>query len=1475
MSGQRPTDDDRFDGPSVGQNLTPPSTVPQLLEGPLRTPEPQIEEEPSLEFIPDDSELPDTTLKPPSAFNLLFPVPSVIVTTVDQALLQQVWPTATKIAEEIARGFRITRDQLSEILQREIQSGIEVALEEGLEAGHPSIRVVDEDFAESEIGEKEEDVLRRKVQEIEGLNQALRERTEAEIGAPAELAGGQVIRNLTRIGLYTPLVLATRGLGGGPVTTVLLGGTLASMAAFETDEPRVTDLLVQLDNPAFNNIYTQALKSDPTDPFWKAKLKQGIEDLVIGAATLGTLKVGGTVVRKTIDQAQELYSSALSMMRKRTSSAVGVTEDTVGFQTSFRREVEAADIEVARIADDLLRRPLPEGVSEDAYKASLLQSLRKQIGEISNTHSKKVEGILVKPFTRRDVDAKIDLFSRRFDKADIPPLRDNARARQIKEALNANDAAVEEASKRTLASTASAVNRSMRENVVDRSGTVKRELLEAGGDEGKRAVRLQELALGASHAAQRVYDQAYRRIFQDVPRGDRKALADLIRLRRIREIKSYNPEWEPPVVGKSVPKSEFTLEGSIGESTMLGFTKSGSFSIVREGKEVGKLVVNLTENTKVLSIENIAVEGGTGKLGTTAVRDLLKQLSALFPEAKAVAGLRIGGIRSLARTDIADPTRIPIIKLPKQPPGKLTRTTVEDYDALVDDLRRQVGEVKYTGLSRSADSYFNEMAKALDVLQETGVISGKEYARLWRFQWSPIRFLKEMDPSVATLREGRNVISVSSSGIKPLARGHRRLMMNDPELFLGEVIGRAYGRAFRNKANVGLYNVARSQPDNPVVRLKRPKAGKDQWSELSVFVDGEKKSMFLRKDLMLGWSVDPVGVPMWASMLAGATFVRPFATGSFAPQFALVNFAYDVPFAMSTAGAGRLYSPFYPIAGLQIGRDLVETAADTFMRKGLFDQFVDRGGMMSLLTHQGRITTAAPGKLLSPTMQALRSFEHYAGFVNESTEVWVRLSIMNRALRRTRSTKGFTTSEDIDDAVWEARRYLDFGQGGSIAKKVDGIIPYTNAALQGFRGAARAVKESPGRMAIRAAQVAGISSSMWWANHIVNPEAWADVPSYVKDSHLVFTTPFWRTDREGNRRYIYFKIPLEHTLRPIHALMNATMQRVYTGEAPRDTTLNVIRTGAQIFPGIGGMPPSVNAMMALAGNFDFWRGEQIWRGPKNMPPEMERNISGEKPTSQLAIDVSEGVNPLLDDLGASAIRLSPARLEVASRAIVPVSPWTELIGYSYTLAREGLDESLREAHYLSMQEGLTNTPIIKRFIGETHPFIGDVEKLRRQQERTGAEAFRFTEEINKQIDNFRKQGEFGVRQAKVIGKWIEQAIPQVHQTRLVRHLKDQVKMQAVFDRFNPDEIPGSMSRSWWRVLSTDRPTTRAAGFFDMWQNVQLSIESPDTETRELAQRHRRLILQLMRNVPGFDPRRSREFGMELQRLSRASGIKLP
>jgi len=42
------------------------------------------------------------------------------------------------------------------------------------------------------------------------------------------------------------------------------------------------------------------------------------------------------------------------------------------------------------------------------------------------------------------------------------------------------------------------------------------------------------------------------------------------------------------------------------------------------------------------------------------------------------------------------------------------------------------------------------------------------------------------------------------------------------------------------------------------------------------------------------------------------------------------------------------------------------------------------------------------------------------------------------------------------EATFAARDYMDFGQGGGIAKALDNAIPYLNASIQGTRGMFRA-----------------------------------------------------------------------------------------------------------------------------------------------------------------------------------------------------------------------------------------------------------------------------------------------------------------------------------------------------------------------------------------------------------------------------------
>lgn len=1293
-----------------------------------------------------------------------------------RSLLSRSIPFASPdIGREMIRGAEISLNQIvefatqqyreiSEIGKKEIEEGRAAPesgaflagltmLPEGIRAKLPKFERTEAERAAGVTSAEQT------IEASERFEAELREKIESEIGVPPESFVHGLVRNVTRATIYTPVVAAIARSGVGPRASTMLGGILTSQLTFEANEPRLANILADVDNETVKAV-GEALKYDKNDPNWLNELKQAIEEGVLGVATLGAIKIGGTTLRPAARKARDIYYGTLSVRRHNEASAVGHTSSTKPLGLSFRSDITAADTEAAKLADELLsihsRRP--KTVAEAASAGNMKIRFREGLEEIQERFSQLIEGGKAKPWTSRDIEAKIAQFSKRIDEGEIPPKASAATVNRLEREAAANEKAVEEATKFSLERTANRIRRNLRENIIDRSGTVKREILEEGGREAEIAVTRFELAQGASLPAQRAYNLAYNRTFRDLSSDDLKEVSRLIKMRRVMQIKISRPNWEPPTAGRK------------------------------------------------------------------------------------------------------------------------TRSSITDWEARINKFRRRVGEEKYDQLNRVADNYFNEMLKGLDVLMEAGVISPAERIALRRFQFSPIEFLDQIDPVVAKLTIKGRPISVASSGIKKLGKGARQLMYDNPEAFMAQVLARSYQRAFRNRANQGLYNFAKMNPDNVVARIKKPK-GEGDWTQISVKFGGETKKLYLRKDLEQAWLLDPVTSPTWVQNVAFSPVVRSLATGAFAPEFAPVNFFYDITLAQMAAGSGKLYSPVFPVSSVQLARDLAETAGDAFGRKGLYHTFIERGGGMSLLTHQGRLVRselADPTKTIGPTTKALQAFETYAGYLNETSEIWTRLAVMNRVLRNIKRAKGVVSSDDLDHAVAQARGYLDFAQGGAVVKQVDGAVPYTNAAIQGFRSVGRAIKNSPVRMAIRVSQAVGVFASTWYANHIVNPEAWRAVPDHVKGANLIFTTPWYRTDRDGNRRYMYFKIPLEHSLRGLNTLTTTMLDRSAGNiTAPsRDVTLKVLREGASIIPGVGNMPPSLNAVIAHSANYDWWRGDQIWRGDTTIPPTMERKVTGERPTSPLSIDVAETVNPVLESLGMESLRLSPERLDVAGRALFPRSVWTDMVGAGYRAATEGLDESITEMRSKSIQEHLVNAPFLRRFIGETHPYTRDAETLKQHQEVSSAEAAIRREEIRKQIDTFKKQGEFGPRQGRLIQQWIEQQDP-IYRPGLNRYLKEQIKIEQVFKLFDPDKIQNTPSRSWWIVLSGAKPMARATAFWDEWVDAHNNIRSPDAETRKWAQQKMNMMRRLARVVPGFNPKTSKEFGGELVRLSRESGVPLP
>ena len=239
--------------------------------------------------------------------------------------------------------------------------------------------------------------------------------------------------------------------------------------------------------------------------------------------------------------------------------------------------------------------------------------------------------------------------------------------------------------------------------------------------------------------------------------------------------------------------------------------------------------------------------------------------------------------------------------------------------------------------------------------------------------------------------------------------------------------------------------------------------------------------MYIHNDFIPEWRVGNVTqLPAWLKIASGAGPVRALATGV-NPFAAPILFLRDLNTSYMNAGMteglsayARIYNPVRPIGFMEQLSDLATVASDAWKRKGRFNDYINDGGGMALITHQGRLVRQGTAH------RKLQDFQHAAGYINEFAEIWIRLATRERFLKR-----GFSPRE----ATLGARGYLDHAQGGVMIKQADQIVPYLNVAVQSYYKLTQSAVRRPDLFAMKVGSIAATYAGINYANSQVNPEA--------------------------------------------------------------------------------------------------------------------------------------------------------------------------------------------------------------------------------------------------------------------------------------------------------------------------------------------------------------------------------------------------
>lgn len=765
--------------------------------------------------------------------------------------------------------------------------------------------------------------------------------------------------------------------------------------------------------------------------------------------------------------------------------------------------------------------------------------------------------------------------------------------------------------------------------------------------------------------------------------------------------------------------------------------------------------------------------------------------------------------------------------------------TVLDAQQSLKLLHDQLGPEKFAILNRRATIYFDEMRRMVDYLDENGLLEVGEAEALKRWDYSPTKFINTIDPldPIATQRFGK---SVSSSGIEVLGGGADKALLTDSEKFLAEIIGRTYSRVFKNRASAAVYDLANQVPDNGFVTTSKKEGTQAGWVQQEALIEGKKVQFWMDPKYYNEYAPEPYTHSTLASLLAMNGLVKPFATG-INPEFIITNFPRDLQHLWLSTST---YSRVLPIAMGEMAVDLASIWSDVIKRGPKFQEYMEQGGGMNLLTHQGQLrSTSALPETIKGREASARVGEafHALGYFNETSELLTRMMHRERLIKQ---------GMDPVQATYEARNRLDFAQGGKTTKALEAVFPYINAAVQGYRGIGREAAKNPVAFAAKTAQLAGIFGNLYLSQAAM--AGYKAVPAHVKAQNIVIMLPGVQEYDDQGPRHGYITIPIDHSVVGLKAGIDAMMEKMQTGENPSPEQIKAVASSiGGIVPG-STMPASVNAMFALWGNQNWWQNREVWPGDPATPFVERYQINPDRPTSPVAVDVGRMVERA--GLGSTPLA-SPMQLEAAFGALVPQNVWTDLAGWGWAAATGAVDDRTKAD---TTAEMIAQTPGLRRVLKFTQPFTEYAEAIHAAEGEAAGVTWSQNRELNFLIDRF-NDGKTNQSRVEVL-RFIDQQ-PQASRVGLMESFQ---RAEVIDNAYKRAGLPAGIAGpppAWWNSLAALPIDPKVKVFVDEFAEAWVDPEFKDQRVS--------VMRTLVNSAPGFQ---GTEFRQALGREMSARGF---
>jgi len=655
------------------------------------------------------------------------------------------------------------------------------------------------------------------------------------------------------------------------------------------------------------------------------------------------------------------------------------------------------------------------------------------------------------------------------------------------------------------------------------------------------------------------------------------------------------------------------------------------------------------------------------------------------------------------------------------------------YDGYnIQDARRDLakweskwGEKKFADMNNRADTYFDEFKKSWKRKREAGLISEKDYQDKKDVDYSPIKTIRYMmsnSDSAIELSNKANQSGIMSNDKKSLTEKNTMSIVTDSQWLLMNNISSTEAQIFKNRMLVSFHEAIQSATKEELESIKEyvlpnkiigrkkdgsPKYFYDEYNlpgdgnfqKVTFVVDGNEGSIVIDKqyaDKLL----DVKSKGGVADFIGNITFVnvlRFFATGG-NPVFIVGNTLLDF---QNILFVGDTYSSFKLLGGIELGYDYTKnflkkfSGTDSFKKK--YMEYMKYGGAMDYLSRDRlrAVEELKPtSKITKPVLDMLKIYARGASYLGELSEISFRMAVYEKELSKLskkfkKENGSEPTGQSLDDIKFEATRLaretIDFSQGGTAVKEADKMLPYLNAATQGFRRGVDYARSNPKGFAVNMLQYGVMTSSMAAFSLALLMKRLKDddeeekivdilnsVSEYEKANyHIIFTG-----NKDENGEYEYHrgkKFPL------FGGLATTAEQMVYKFllsskgikyDVDEKAILNSFSAGLPIAIDFNeGMSeaafslvsrnPALSALIAMRANYDTFTKDQIFKDPNNK--QLKESAKGL---------MDDRINQVYKDLGV-AFNASPAKLKVAFEKIF-TSPSTNPTTTLFHSAYEGL-----------------------------------------------------------------------------------------------------------------------------------------------------------------------------------------------------------